>query len=213
MNRLYRISEAATLLGVCAKTIRRWDHAGQITCQRTAGGHRRISLLEITRLTSGDRAPQSPPPLSSPGATAIYGRVSSHEQKVKGDLTRQIDTAKEYCASKHLTPTYLFTDISSGLNVCRPGLIRLCTLIERGTIAKVILTYPDRLTRFGFAYLERYFQSHGTAIHAIHRTPSTSMEEELVQDLIAIITSFSGRVHGLRSHKNGKKTGNKRRNP
>lgn len=63
----------------------------------------------------------------------------------------------------------------------------------------MVLTYPDRLTRFGFRYLEHYFASHGAIIEIINQSTDSSLEQELVQDLIAIITSFSGRVHGLRS--------------
>jgi len=71
-------------------------------------------------------------------------------------------------------------------------------------IAKVVLTYPDRLTRFGFDYLDAFFNSHGTNLQVINKKIDVSMQEELVQDLIAIITSFSGRVHGMRSHKKKK---------
>ena len=65
----------------------------------------------------------------------------------------------------------------------------------------MILTYPDRLTRFGFQYLERYFASFNTSIQIIHQKANQTPEEELVQDLISIVTSFSGRIHGLRSAK------------
>jgi predicted site-specific integrase-resolvase len=63
----------------------------------------------------------------------------------------------------------------------------------------VIITYKDRLTRFGYNYLARYFVSHGTEITVIEKSKECTIEEELVQDLIAIVTSFSGRVHDLRS--------------
>lgn len=201
MDKHYRISEAACLLGVCTKTLRRWDQRGKLHCHRTAGGHRRISILEIQRLTP---TTSSSPPTPSNGPTAVYCRVSSHEQKAKGDLDRQLAVALDYCATNHLSPVLTFSDVSSGLNAHRVGLQKLCALIEQRRIARVLLTYPDRLTRFGFAYLESYFRSYGVSIHAIHQKPDCSMEEELVQDLIAIVTSFSGRVHGLRSHKNKK---------
>lgn len=76
MTPLYRISEATSLLGVCTKTLRRWDHARKLHCLRTAGGHRRIALLEILHLQN-----DSPIPSSSPrtDAIAIYARVSSDD--------------------------------------------------------------------------------------------------------------------------------------
>jgi predicted site-specific integrase-resolvase len=134
--------------------------------------------------------------------------VSSHDQKKNGDLARQIAAAEEFCQKNQQKSSFIFHDVGSGLNTRRGGLKRLCRLIEQKKVSKVIITYPDRLTRFGFAYLQRYFQSHGTEITAIHQQPTRSMQEALVQDLIAIITSFSGRVHGMRSHRN-----TRRRNP
>jgi putative resolvase len=117
MDKYYRISEAARLLGVCSKTLRCWDSEGKITCRRTLGGHRRISILEIERLSS----PLNPSsPSRSEGAIAIYCRVSSHEQKTKGDLDRQISVAQDYCAQHHLTPAYTFSDVGSGLNTRAP---------------------------------------------------------------------------------------------
>lgn len=137
---------------------------------------------------------------------AIYGRVSSHEQKKKGDLDRQVDHARGYCSTTYNGYGYIFQDIGSGLNTRRPGLQKLFKLIEKKRIDKVVLTYPDRLTRFGFDYLDAYFKSHGTELIVLNKKAGMSMQEELVQDLIAIITSFSGRVHGLRSHQKKKKS-------
>ena len=197
----YQIGAAARQLGVCTKTIRRWDAAGKIQCHRTFGGHRRISCREIERVLTRHVAPFTRAGLSQ---NAIYCRVSSHDQKKNGDLARQIAAAEDFCHQNHLKPHHIFHDVSSGLNTRRGGLEKLCRLIEQKQISKVIITYPDRLTRFGFAYLARYFQSHGTDITAIHQQPTRSMQEELVQDLIAIVTSFSGRVHGMRSHRKTK---------
>ena len=199
MTTYYRISEAALLLGICTKTIRRWDAAGKIECKRTLGGHRRISLIEIECILNHTSNTQNS---QADAAVAIYCRVSSHDQKKKGDLNRQIDAAQEFCQSKQITPRYISSDIGSGLNTRRSGLKKLCPLIELKKIDKVIITYSDRLTRFGFDYLKNYFTSHGAGIHVIHKKSTCSMQEELVQDLIAIITSFSGRVHGMRSHRN-----------
>ena len=79
-----RISEAARRLGVCVKTLRRWNAQGKMSCVRTVGGHRRIPLSEIRRLLSGDLASASH---SSP-RVALYCRVSSYDQKRNGDLER-----------------------------------------------------------------------------------------------------------------------------
>lgn len=162
------------------------------------GGHRRIALVEIQRIVTGIRQEEKDRKI------AIYARVSSHEQKKKGDLKQQVEVAKMYCQKQGTTDPFVLTDVASGLNTDRPGLAKLCQKIGQGKINSVVATYPDRLTRFGLDYLERLFHTHGTTLTLLQQPPSQSMEEELVQDLIAIITSFSGRVHGLPSHKNKK---------
>ena len=98
-----------------------------------------------------------------------------------------MELAKKYVKEERKNgKSLVFTDVGSGLNTKRRGLKRLCRAVEKGQIARVILIYPDRLTRFGFDYLEHYFKSHGTEILIVNDKLSTSMEEELVQDLIAI---------------------------
>ena len=178
---------------VSTTSIRRWDKAGKIQCFRTPGGHRRIELVEVKRIKSGQALQ------SKVVQPAVYARVSSHEQKQKGDLQRQIDAAQHHCRSLGFKSAPVFKDIGSGLNTKRRGFLKLCQQIESGKINHVVLTYSDRLTRFGFQYLERYFASHGAIVEIINQSTDPSLEQELVQDLISIVTSFSGRVHGLRS--------------
>ncbi len=195
MTSCVRIGIAASMMGVCTRTIRRWDAAGKITCTRTPGGHRRISLIVIeghqARDGRGDEEDDR-------GRAAVYCRVSSHEQKVKGDLDRQVATATRHCAKAGLGKPVVFTDVGSGLNATRPGLARLCKQVEAGLVRTVVVSFKDRLTRFGFEYLRRYFASHGGSIVVARQAATQSMQDELVDDLIAIVTSFSGRVHGMR---------------
>lgn len=216
MKHYVTIGEASKRLGVCIKTIRRWDKGGKIQCYRTPGGHRRFALIELERIISGgltDELEREGEMGSLNGSkTAIYARVSSHDQKKKGDLDRQIEVAKEYCEERGTSNPKVFKDVSSGLNTKRSGFMRLCEAIERKEIDRVICTYPDRLTRFGLSYLTNYFGSHGATVEVMKQPPTQSMEEELVQDMVAIITSFSGRVHGLRSAKKRQKTRNKSNN-
>lgn len=193
MKAFMRTGEAARYLAVSTRTIRRWDKAGKLVCHRTPGGHRRIALVELERVLHGQEQ------VPNARKTAVYSRVSSHEQKKRGDLQRQVEAGKKYCQRRGYLTGPVYTDVASGLNTARRGLQGLCRAIERGEIDRVVVTYRDRLTRFGFDYLARYFASHGATVEAVEGRVAPSFEEELVQDLIAIVTSFSGRVHGLRS--------------
>ena len=195
-----RIGIAARMLGVAIKTLHRWDASGKITCMRTAGGHRRVSLAEVHRIIGRLQGESIDGDVDKPvgECTAIYCRVSSHEQKAKGDLDRQVQVALRHCKASGCEDPRIYTDVGSGLNANRGGLRRLCKAIERGLVHRVVVTYKNRLTRFGFGYLDRYFRSHGASITVLRQAATRSMHEELVEDLIAIVTSFSGRMHGMR---------------
>ncbi len=116
-------------------------------------------------------------------------------------MRRQQEVLREYCEENNLKITHELTDVASGLNAKRNGVLKLCKLVTKGKISKVVITYKDRLTRFGFDYLKNYFESYGVQIMAIKARQTSSMQEEMVDDLIAIITSFSGKIHGMRSGK------------
>ncbi|MHA1300101.1 MAG: IS607 family transposase [Candidatus Helarchaeota archaeon] len=123
----FRISKAAQLIGVCSKTIRRWDARGKIECKRTLGGHRRISIFEIRRVLDGSYEGAEK---RDSARTAIYCRVSSHEQKKKGDLERQKLAARDFYKKKGYEPNLVISDVGSGLNTRRPGMKKLCKLLE-----------------------------------------------------------------------------------
>ena len=136
MSVYVRIGIAPQRLGVCVKTLRRWEKAGKLHCRRTVGGHRRIALIEIRRL-QGKQALQK---RGINPQTAIYARVSSHEQKKKGDLARQVEVAQNWCQQQQqeLEPL-IFTDVGSGLNTTRCGLRKLCQAVEAGKLLDVDL--------------------------------------------------------------------------
>jgi putative resolvase len=110
------IGETSKRLGVCIKTIRRRDKDGKIHCYRTPGGHRRFPLIEIERIISGDLTEEveclgRSDSLNS-SKTAIDARVSSHDQKKKGDLDQQIEATKEYCEERGTSNPKVFKDVT-----------------------------------------------------------------------------------------------------
>ncbi|WP_456366280.1 IS607 family transposase [Thermococcus sp.] len=186
--RLYRTGEVAKKLGVSKMTVLRWIKSGKLKAHRI-GKEYRVPESEIKRLLEG----------KIPDKVVVYARVSSRDQKE--DLERQVEYLKNYCSSKGYQVAKILTDISSGLNENRRGLRQLFQLVESGEITKVVITYRDRLTRFGFKYLEQYFNSHGVEIEVIFDDEDKTPEKELVEDLLAIVTSFAGKLYGMRSHK------------
>ena len=123
-----RVAQAANALGVCIRTIQRWDTNQKIQCYRTPGGHRRIAISEIRRI-QGKKSVH----VISKG-TAIYARVSSYDQKQKGDLERQINKARQNndLSRATQTPVYVFQDVAIELNTKRRGLKKLFQAVEQG---------------------------------------------------------------------------------
>lgn len=187
MERIYTMKEASKLLGVHVKTIQRWDREGKIKCVRTVGGKRRVPESEIKRILG----------IHEKRKIVGYARVSSHTQK--DDLERQIEFIKTY-AKEMGWEIDILKDIGSGLKEDRRNFQKLLKMVMNREVSKVIVAYPDRLTRFGFKVLEKFFKSYGTEIIVIDKEEK-SPQEELVEDLITIISHFAGKLYGMKSHK------------
>ena len=136
-------------------------------------------------------------PSNNHRVVAVYGRVSTSKQKQ--DLSNQIDVLKKYVISNGSNPK-VFSDIGSGMNEKRPGLISLMNEIVQNKISKVVISHKDRLTRFGFGYLETIFKMYNTEIETINLEDDKSFQEELTEDLIAIIHHFSMKFYGKRKN-------------
>ena len=182
MIKLYRTGKVAKMLGVSRVTVIRWIKQGKIKAVRI-GKEFRIPESEVKRLLKGKIT----------NTAIIYARVSSSDQK--GDLERQIEYLKEYCSAKGYNVVNVLTDIASGLNEKRRGLKKLLDYVINGEIDVVVISYKDGLTRFGFRYLEEFFNSHGVRIEVVFGEEPKDLRQELIEDLIAIVTSFAGRLY------------------
>ena len=94
--------------------------------------------------------------------------------------------------------------MGSGLNDKRKGLIQLCNLVVNGKINKVVIEYKDRLTRFQYNLIEFLFNSYGVEIELLDKNGYTE-QEELLNDMVMLIASFSGKIYSLRAKENRKK--------
>jgi len=192
-EKLYTTGEVARIFGVSYVAVKKWAYAGKIKYIKTPGGKYRYPESEIRRLL-GEKMPK--------GRVAVYARVSSTDQEE--DLERQKQRLVEYAKSKGYQDIVVLEDIASGLNENRKDLTKLLELVAQKQIEAVFITYKDRLTRFGFRYLETFFSSHGCRIGTIDTEGFKEPQRELVEDLIAIVTSFAGRIYGAGSHKKHK---------
>ena len=132
-------------------------------------------------------------------SVCIYARVSTPKQKT--DLENQIKFLRQYLVSKGLNPEYVYSDIASGMNEDRKGLNEMMSDIISGKISKVVISHKDRLTRFGFGYLKTIFSRYNTEIEIVNLEDEKSFQDELSEDLIAIIHHFSMKFYGKRKNK------------
>ena len=186
------IGMAAKELGVVQETLRRWERIGKITVERTPKGHRRYDISKLKGFVSKNRDEKR---------TIAYARVSSHDQKA--DLTRQVTVLESYCAS-HGWSYEVIQDLGSGLNYGKKGLKKLIKEVCLGTVGRLVITHKDRLLRFGAELIFSLCEQFGTEVVIINASEEASFEDDLVQDVLEIITVFSARLYGSRSRKNKK---------
>jgi excisionase family DNA binding protein len=186
---MLRSGEVAKRLGLHPLTVRRWVKEGKIAAVQI-GREARIPITEVERLLGEQRA----------GLLVLYGRASGHDQQP--DLQRQVEQLERWAlVARTGQKTLTLTDIGSGLNTERKGLQKLLALVQDYQVAEVAVTCSDRLTRFGLSYLRALFSGYAVTLTMLSPDEDKTPEEELTQDLLAIIASFAGRLYGVRSRK------------
>lgn len=181
-------NQAAKLLNIHPNTLRSWEDKNIIQSFRsTDKGHRRYNIQEFL----SKRNKQEETPIIK--KNICYCRVSSRNQKE--ELKNQV----EYLKTRY--PDYdIITDIASGLNYKRKGLQKILDYAKQGIIGQIVVTFKDRMCRFGFELIEYVVESSGGEILVLNQLES-SPQEEMVKDLTSIIHIFSCRLYGLRRYK------------
>jgi excisionase family DNA binding protein len=187
MEKLLTSHQVAKLLNVWPHTLRRWEREGKLKPLRTPGGHRRYKESQIMAIIGED--------------------ITENEAKQAdaGNLQRQKERLIAYAVEKGYQVKAVYTEIASGLNENRRELAKLAKVATKGEIEIIVIEYKDRLARFGYKYLEQYYQSCGVCIDIMELNEEKSPQEELVDDMIAIVTSFSARIYGKRGGRVAKK--------
>lgn len=135
---------------------------------------------------------------------AVYARVSSHEQKNRGDLERQVMDILTACEKDGLDKPVIIKDTGSGLNTKRKGLVRLIEMAKNHEIKRIFITNKDRLTRFGYEYLEELFSITGVEVIPLEEKEDKDVQEELVDDMMSLLASFAGKMVRIRGNKKKK---------
>ena len=186
----YTIHKFSKIVGKNPQTLRNWDKSGHLKPHHTGkNGYRYYSEDQIKEVLN----------IKTSKAKNIIGycRVSSNKQK--DDLERQIENMQMYLISKG-EPFKIISDIGSGINYSKSGLKELISLINKNEVSKIVVLYKDRLVRFGFELIEYFAKLNSCEIEIVDNTEKTE-EQELVEDLIQIVTIFSCRLQGKRANK------------
>ena len=188
----YSIHEFSKLVSRTPQTLRNWDSSGRLKPHHMgANGYRYYSHQQLNEVLN----------ISDSSRLVIgYCRASSNKQK--DDLERQVENMEKYLSS--LGCEYeIIQDIGSGINYTKKGLRDLLKRINNKEVSKVIVFYKDRLLRFGFELIEFMANLNGCEIEVLDSTEK-SEQEELVEDLVQIITVFSCKLQGKRANKTRK---------
>ena len=181
-------------LGVSISTLRRWEASGKLAAEHTAGGHRRYDLSKLKpELFYAEDADTR--------RTIAYARVSGKDQQT--DLERQKTVLELYCARQGWT-FEIVSDLGSGMNYHKKGLRSLLDAILEGKVGRLVITHKDRLLRFGAELVFAICEAKKVEVVILNQGEDTTFEEDLANDVLEIITVFSARLYGGRSHKNKK---------
>jgi len=201
-DRLLRIGAAARLLGIHPQTLRVWTSTGRVVAERLPAhgdrpGERRYSESALRALLAGTS--DTPVEQSAvPHTALLYARVSGSSGQ-ESSLDAQ-EAALRVAADAQGWPVALVVrERASGLNEQRRGLQRLLAAVVAEARPVVLVTHADRLTRFGFSYLEQIITAHGGSIRVVNAPATMTPEQELVEDLLSLVSSFAGRAYGQRS--------------
>lgn len=190
MDRVYSISKFAERVNVSVSTLRRWDVSGELPAKRRASGHRYYDEGDVRKLLN----------LTPEEAckVVVYCRVSSHGQK--DDLASQIKAMEIYCLGAGIAVDEWVKEIGGGMNFKRKKFLALMDEIVAGEIKHLIIAHKDRLVRFGFDLIQHLAKKHGCKVEVVNQE-SLSPQEEMTEDLLTIVHTFSCRLYGMRKYR------------
>ena len=192
----YKTGELAKMIGKQTRTVQSYCTRGEINSIIIPSGKRIISKDEVIKYLKKSNLLYE----DDNKIDLIYARVSTNKQKNRGDLERQIEYITREIITKNPKNLKIFSEVGSGLNDNRKELKKLLDMVMNDEIDRIFILHKDRLTRFGFNYLEQICNKFGTEIIVIsEEIQEKSIQEELAEDIISIIHSFSEKLYGMRN--------------
>ena len=179
-----RVKKAAEILRMSPETVRQWSNAGKIECQRSAAGQRVFDEDYLRSLVDPESEGSSP-------QRVFYVRSSSGQDTPMEAQSKALEAA-------YGSPVKVFSDKASGLNERRKGLASMLHWADNHPGTNVCVTAKDRLTRFGFTYLEMLIQDRGGKVVVLDDEATKEPHEALMGDFMALLASFSGRFYRIR---------------
>lgn len=191
MINTYSTGKFSNLIGVSVKTLQRWDREGILVADRTPTNRRVYTEKHLVQVRGGLLQHDQ-------RKTVVYYRVSSAAQKP--DLQNQKTMLEQFCIGRGLSVDEWIEEIGGGMNFKRKKFIAMTNEVLTGRVGTVVIAHKDRLARFGFEYIEHIYQQFGCEI-IVTNTTSLSPEQEMVEDLMTIVDTFSSRLYGLSNYR------------
>ena len=191
-NNYYTPKETSEKLGVHFQTLRNWEKEGKIDCIRSLGGKRFYDLSGfLKKYNNDDIIINEEIPLRK---KICYCRVSLNSQKI------ELDNQIKYMKKKY--PDYeLLYDIGSGINFNRTNFNKILDYAINNQLESLAISYKDRLCRISYELIENILKKYSNCTIIIENEEEKSPEEELIEDMLQIVTVFSSRLYGIRSYK------------
>ena len=189
-----RPHEFAEQIGVSVETLRRWDRTGKLKAKRTPSNHRYYTEEDLWQA-------RGLKPIAEERLVKVYCRVSSAKQK--NELANQKLSMEQFCLARGYAVDEWVEEIGGGLNFKRKKFLNLIEEAISGKIETIVIAHKDRLCRFAFDLIEQLLRKRGCQI-VVANAESMSPQQELVEDLMAVVHCFSCRLYGSRSYRKEK---------
>lgn len=182
-----RTSELARLLGVTSQTIRKYVRQNKIPYHLSPSGQLFFTKEDVDAIVGvKDKT------VDTKRVWVHYARSSSGNKSIISSQFKKLEEA-------YGKPDFKIQDSASGMNENRKGLNQLLDLVFENKVTDIAIVRQDRLARFGIKYLNRVFSQYGVKVHELAQVDEKSLQDEMMDDFMTIIASFSGRFSQMKS--------------